>query len=609
MCGIFGFNFDDTRLLRRMAESLGHRGPDGRGKFVDDGISLGHCRLKIIDLSERARQPMSNEAGDVWLTYNGEIYNYRTLRRVLESSGHRFRSDTDSEVIVHGYEEWGTGVVHRLRGIFAFAIYDASRRVLFLARDRIGVKPLYYHWDGSTFIFASEVKAILQHIAPRLCADAVDQFFTFQYTLSPDTLFEGVRKLKAGHYLSFDLESGAVEVRDYWDLSGLPQRWDEARLFPLIEEKIKEAVKLRLVSDVPLGIYLSGGLDSSYIAAVARELKEDIRAYTVSFSGGEDESGYASQVAEHLDIDHRIIPVEFDGVELLPRVTWHLDKPAVNIASVPLYVMARESKRYLTVALMGDGGDEIFAGYEKYRLLALREKLKRLPLRFRRLLLYLPFRAETRSRLAGFLGREDAAAYLSYISSFEYEERRRLLPQLRVRSYTRLIERYFSPAGPLQGAFVFDIKTLLPDDYLMKVDKATMASAVEARVPYLDHELVELAMSIPPEYKLSPMRTKLFFRKLVRRKLPERIVKRKKHGFNVPTAQWMSSGLRELAIQLVDVAPEVIDRKFAEEVIRKFRENPRYYSRQFWSIVSFIIWYRMYFEMETPQFDINRYVS
>ena len=607
MCGIFGFNFEDAHLLRKMASVLNHRGPDGRGAYVDKNISLGHCRLKIIDLSNKAKQPMSNETESIWLTYNGEIYNFRELRSLLEEKGHRFKSHTDSEVIVHGYEEWGLDVIRRLRGIFAFGIYDDEKKELYLVRDRIGVKPLYYYWDGKTFLFASEVKAILQYAKPELCNPALDQFFTFQYTISPVTLFESIHKLQAGHYLKLDFENNSIEVKDYWNLKTSPVQFDESTFINMLENKIKEAVKLRLISDVPLGIYLSGGLDSSYIAAVAKELKDDIKAYTVSFFD-EDESEFASEVASALDLEHRIIRCRMDSVQLLPRVIWHLDKPAVNIASVPLYAMARESKKYLTVALMGDGGDEIFAGYEKYRLLAIREKLKKFPVPVRRFIACIPLKKETRRRLKRFLTSDDVNAYLSYISSFDSEERRQLLPQLRPRKYEQLLRSFLSE-DILQGAFLFDIKTLLPDDYLMKVDKTTMASAVEARVPYLDHELVELAMRIPPELKLRGLKTKAFFRKVVKKKLPKRIVRRKKHGFNVPTRKWMSSGLEELALQLVDVAPDIINRRFAENIIKKFRNNPRYYSRQLWSIVTFIIWYRMYFEMCRPEFDINRYVS
>ncbi len=379
MCGIFGFNFEDRDLLKKMGTVLSHRGPDGEGYFSDENISLGHRRLKIIDLSDDAKQPMSNENGDIWLTYNGEIYNFMELRKELETKGHKFKSNTDSEVILHGYEEWGNETVKRLRGIFAFALYDSIKKVIFLVRDRVGVKPLYYYFDGNKFIFASEIKAILEEVKPALDKEALDEFLTFQYTVAPRTLFQGIRKLEAGCLMEFNLESRQVNKEFYWDLNVEQSEKSEEYFIRKIEEMVREAVELRLVSDVPLGIYLSGGLDSSYIAAVARELKEDIKAYTIGFNHPTDETAYARQVAEHLDLDHREIIVEADEVKLLPKITWHLDKPVVDVAAVPLYTMAKASKKYLTVALMGDGGDELFAGYEKYRLLALRDKMKMFP--------------------------------------------------------------------------------------------------------------------------------------------------------------------------------------------------------------------------------------
>jgi len=607
MCGIFGFSFEDIELLQKMESILIHRGPDAKGNFTDESMSLGHCRLKIIDLSNRAKQPMSNEDESIWLVYNGEIYNFKALREKLEQKKHEFKSETDSEVIIHGYEEWGINVLKRLRGIFAFALYDSDKKTLFLARDRIGVKPLYYSIQHGEIIFASEIKAILQHMKPELNEQALDQFFTFQYTIAPQTLFKKIWKLKPGHYMKYCIKTKKSETKKYWDLKSQIKYLTEKYFITKIEEKIKESVKIRLISDVPIGIYLSGGLDSSYIAAVAKELKQDIKAYTVSFSE-DDESEFASDVASYLDIDHKIIPCKLQSLELLPKVTWHLDKPSVNIAALPLYAMAQESKKYLTVALMGDGGDETFAGYEKYRLIMLRQKLNAVPDLFTTSITsILPLKKEVKNRLKIFLSKDYVKVYLSYISSFTDEERQNLL-KIRVTDQDTALKPYFNQ-NPVQSAFLFDIKTLLPDDYLMKVDKTTMANAVEARVPYLDHQLVELALSIPPEYKLKRLKTKAFFRKVIKKKLPDKIVERKKHGFNVPTQQWLSSGLKEIALQLIDVAPSIISKNYAFEIINKFKQNPRYYSRQFWSIITFIIWYKMYFEMDAPDFNINSYVS
>lgn len=610
MCGIFGFNFDDRELLRKMDSILEHRGPDSNGQYIDDYVSLGHRRLKVIDLSDNAKQPMTNENGDIWLTYNGEIYNFMELRKELETKGHKFKSNTDSEVILHGYEEWGIKTVERLRGIFAFALYDSTKKIIFLVRDRVGVKPLYYYFDGTKFIFASEIKAILEEVKPALDKEALDEFLTFQYTLAPKTLFQGIKKLEAGRLMEFDLKSRQINTEFYWDLSVERSEKSEDYFIRKIEEGIRESVKLRLVSDVPLGIYLSGGLDSSYIAAVARELKEDIKAYTIGFNHPTDETAYARQVAEHLDLDHREIIVEADEVGLLPKVTWHLDKPVVDVAAVPLYIMARASKKYLTVAMMGDGGDELFAGYEKYRLLALREKMK-IPAPLAKPLVHItPIRKENKRRLLEFAKGSDAEAYLSYISSFNGKEKKELYRDMKDMEQIKNIEKYFLPnRSALQNAMIFDLKTLLPDDYLMKVDKATMANAIEARVPYLDHLLVELAFSIPTEYKLKHLKTKALFRKVLAKKLPKSVVKRGKHGFNVPTKEWLNKGLYEVADQLLDATPGIINKDCTKRILHKYKSNPRYYSRQFWSVFSFTLWYKMYFESDGHKFDLDYYVS
>ncbi|RLG57770.1 MAG: asparagine synthase (glutamine-hydrolyzing) [Candidatus Hydrothermarchaeota archaeon] len=611
MCSIFGFNFDDRGLLKRMAKILEHRGPEVRGYYNDENVSLGHCRLKIIDLSENAKQPMSNENESIWITFNGEIYNFRELRKELEGK-HEFKSNSDTEAIIHCYEEYGINFLEKLRGIFALCIYDAEKKILILARDRVGVKPLYYYFNGEKFIFASEPKGILQEVKPKLDLVALDEFFTFQFTLAPRTLFQGIKKLHPAHFLTFDLKSGKITEKKYWELSLSAKEKPQEYYIKKIEEKIKESVKLRLISDVPLGIYLSGGLDSSYVAAIAKELSEEIRAYTIAFGYENDEVEYARITAEHLDIEHKVIEVSPKEIELLPRVTWHLDKPCVDIAAVPLYIMAKVSKRYLTVALLGDGGDELFAGYDKYKLMVLREYYRKFP-KFARYfgihLISLFLKKETAFRLKKFNTDDDVEAYLAYASTFTEEEKSKLYRQIPLYATKEKLREYFSLHEPiLQRLLYLDLKTLLPNDYLMKVDKATMANAVEARVPYLDHEFVELAFSIPSRYKIKRLQTKHIFRKAISRKLPREIVKRKKHGFDLPTEKWLKEGLREIALQLFDSSPEIINKEFCKKILQNFNRNKRYYNRQFWACFSFILWYKMYFEVEKPKFNIDYYL-
>ena len=469
---------------------------------------------------------------------------------------------------------------------------------------------LFRSWDGDRFIFASEIKGILEYVTPVLDKDSVDEFFTFQYTIAPKTLFSGISSVQPGHLIEFSLKEKKLREECYWNLKSGIQQISEDAVIKRLEALIKEAVGLRLVSDVPLGIYLSGGLDSSYIAAVAKELKEEIKAYTVSFNHTSDEAPFTREVAEHLDLDHQEIVVESEGVELMPKLTWHLDAPAANIASLPLYVMAASSKKYLTVALMGDGGDEVFAGYEKYRFMALRDKLSFVPpIITKSLAKSLPFKKEYRLRLNEFLLKDDRSAYLSYISSFNEDERSVLYTDLKARPQAKGLEEYFRVYGPVQGAMAFDLKTLLPNDYLMKVDKTTMASAIEARVPYLDHKLVEFSLTIPPGYKIQHLVTKALFRKVVEKKLPKSITHRKKQGFNVPTSKWLNEGLLEVADNVLDGVPKFLDKQYSKDILHRFKGSPRYFSRQFWSLFSFTLWYRMYFESDRKRLDLNYYLD
>ncbi len=606
MCGIFGFNFEDKALLRGMHEKLKHRGPDDKGFFTDKCISLGHARLSVIDLSEKGRQPLSNEDGTVWITYNGEIYNFKELRAELEKRDHRFSSNTDTEVIVHAYEEYGLDFVNYLRGMFAFAIYDSMERKLILVRDRIGIKPLYYYFNGEKFIFASEIKAILEHIKPRLDKEALKELFTFQFTIAPKTLFEGIKKLPPANVLIFDLDTKNLTMNEYWQLELRIKNRSEGYYIKTIEEAMKESVRLHLVSDVPLGVYLSGGLDSSYITALMSEVSDNVRTFTIGFNHPTDETEYASRVAEEFGTEHREIIVEPEEASILPRVTWHLDTPVVDIAAVPTYIISRATKKHLTVALTGDGGDELFAGYEKYKLMLLREYWKKLPARaviagagsyF--------LTPEMRNRLPDFSGKDDCQAYLAYASTFSKDERRAMLKNGQFNEREK-IDHYFKLKAPmLQKLMYLDLKTLLPDDYLMKVDKTTMANAVEARVPYLDHKFVEFAFSMPPSYKIRKLQTKYIFRKAMARKLPKEIVNRKKHGFNLPTERWLEEGLKEIAIQLFDTAT-IINRDYAKKILENFERSKRYYNRQFWTVFSFILWHKMYFEKMS--FDINTYL-
>lgn len=606
MCGIFGFTFEDRKLLEDMGKSLAHRGPDSHGFYTDSNISLGHRRLSIIDLSENGKQPMSNEEGDVILVCNGEIYNHAELRKEAESLGHRFHSNSDSEVIIHLYEEYGESLVKKLRGMYAFAIYDSRKGKLILAVDRIGIKPLYYSIDKGKLIFASEVKAILKHKKYNLDGAAVSELFTYQYVNSPRTLFEGISKVNPSEVVVFDMKSFQANKSKYWELDANNiKNMSEEDCIKLIENKFSESVKLRLMSDVPVGIYLSGGLDSSYLTSVASSISNNIKTFTIGFGHETDETGYARKVAEHCNTDHKEVIVDDPDFDVMANVTWNLDKPAVDIASIPLYIMAKESKKYLTVALMGDGGDEVFGGYDKYKFMLMLERYRKVPRPLRKPLdvfLGRKFGSESLSRLKSTEGKDKTESYLSYTSTFTEKERGNIFSQgfPGIEDMKKPLECLSKNKNILQSMMYCDFKTMLPNDYLLKVDSATMAHAVEARVPYLDHEFVEAMFTIPPGLKINGMKTKYIFRKAISSRLPREIVERKKRGFTLPTEKFMREGLKEMALQAFDTAPKgILNPAEIKKIIENYDRNRRYYTRQFWTVFSFILWYKMYFESET----------
>lgn len=615
MCGIWGFNFDDGLLLGRMGNAIKHRGPDGTGKFSDRHMSIGHNRLSIIDLSERGRQPMEGEDGNVVMACNGEIYNHRELRKSLESSGHRFSSGSDSEVIVHGYEEWGEKFLEKLRGIFALVIYDRKNGTLIMARDRLGVKPLYYHFDGERLLFASEIKAMLEYKRFPLDTEALDEYFTLQYVIAPRTLFKGIKAVRSGELITFDLKKGSLCVRIYWNPSSSTAGMNEKHIAAELERLIKEAVEMRLMSDVPLGVYLSGGLDSSYITALASESCKDLRTFTVGFGHHTDETRYARVVADAFGTNHQEVIVDDAKMDVLPTVTWHLDAPAADIAAIPLYIMAKASKKHLTVALAGDGGDEIFGGYDKYRAMAARGYYKMIPGPARLPADWLVKKRigeENYSRFRQLMSKDWISSYLAYISTFSEEEKKRLYSPAFLGAVGPGIRKkiaQLSGNGTMGDIISLDFKTQLPEDYLMKVDKMTMANAIEARVPLLDQKVVELSMKIPASMKIRRLKTKHMFRAMASKKLPREIVERKKQGFRLPTEKWMEEGMREAAIHMFESAPkEILQVGEAKKIIDNYSRSRRYYTRQLWSVFSFVLWHKMYFGKVRPSLSMEKYL-
>jgi asparagine synthase (glutamine-hydrolysing) len=573
MCGIAGVvNVDgrsaDPARLRAMQEMLAHRGPDGFGVHVDGPVGLAHRRLAIIDLATGA-QPMESSGGGTWITFNGEIYNFAELRGDLEAHGHRFRTTSDTEVILAAYEQWGEAAVGRLRGMFAFAIWDGRQRRLLLARDRVGIKPLVYAWDGRRLLFASEVKALLSD--PGLARDvdwpALGEYLAYLYVPAPRTIFRAIRKLPPACILSLDLGGGEPQVRRYWDLEFRPdparnwERWLEELRFQL-----EDAVRSHLVSDVPVGAFLSGGMDSSSVVALmAQASARPVRTFSIGFDEADfDELHYARQVAARYGTAHHEFVVKPDGLEALPRLAWQFDEPFGDASAVPTYYVSRMTREHVKVVLSGDGGDENFAGYRRYaRARVLRNRLNRLPGSLVRPAL----------RLASRLLPSDARGqgYLELLAADPIERYFRMMTYHRATVLgtvlTRDLRQRMGPAPSAEGFRALardaglseyvstlqylDIRTYLPDDILTKVDRASMLVSLEARVPLLDHRLMEFVATMPAGLKLDGEGGKAIFKAAMRSDLPAAIRSRRKMGFGVPLARWFRHELSDYTRDLL----------------------------------------------------------
>lgn len=587
MCGIAGITGHEPERVGRMTRALQHRGPDDEGLFTDTHVSLGHRRLAVIDLTERGAQPM--HFGPYVIVFNGEIYNFREIRRELEHRGDRFRSDTDTEVILHAYAAWGAECVTRFNGMFAFAIYDQVEHELFLARDRLGIKPLFYARHGDTWLFASEIKALLCALPERrMDAGALADYLRYRFVPDERTLFEGVMRLAPGHTMTLRLRDGRQTIARYWRLAYGNNGGTLAENAERVRAVLRESVARRLIADVPLGAYLSGGLDSSAIVALMREVAErPVHTFTVNFGDGpSSEAPYAAQVAREFGTVHTEIDVTADAVEVLPRVARHLGEPIADAATIPVYLMAEATKPHATVVLSGEGSDELFAGYAKYRWLYASRMLPNLPH---------AVRGGIAGRLSALMTKDLGDRYARFAAVFDAPALRRLV------AFDADAVTHFDPApllatgDTLHDLLNLDVHTWLPNDLLMKGDTMTMAHGVEARFPFLDHELVEFAATIPAAQKLRWQRDKLVYREAVRPLLPQAIAARRKQGFTVPLRQWLESGLRDYAMELGSrVEIPLLNRA---EVRRIVAHRPRtvFGRRQFWTILFLLVWYREVF--------------
>ncbi len=584
MCGICGV-YDpsgrgvDSTLVEAIRDRLRHRGPDDAGLYHDPLVGLGMTRLSIIDL-ETGHQPIANEDGTIWVVCNGEIYNFQALRAMLEQDGHRFTTRSDSEVIVHLYERDGEACVDHLEGMFAFAVWDRPRRRLLLARDHLGIKPLYYAPVGQGLVFASELKALLCH--PDLSRDvdlcALDDYLTLEYVPAPKTIYRAIRKLPPAHRLIADARG--VRVERYWQARFIPKTAvaDERALAEQLLELLGRAVRSHLVSDVPIGLLLSGGLDSSAVAALMPPAAAaSVRSFTVRFEESSfDESSHARAVAKHLGIRYHEELLTAEGaVRCLPKVMAALDEPLGDASAIPTFFLSRMARRQVTVALSGEGGDELFAGYPTYQAHRLAVWYRRLPLGIREcvvspLIRALPVSRDNLSfdfRAKRFLAGMTLAPtqqHLLWMGSLGPDAKRQVLTEevqsaLRTQPY----ESLEAVAGSLNGGerldlvdtmLRMDLETYLPNDLLVKVDLMSMANSLEVRVPFLDRHVVEFACTLPSRWKLRGLTTKYLVRRALATRLPRKVVRRPKKGFGIPVAEWIRGPLRPLIVDALDAA-------------------------------------------------------
>jgi len=602
-----------------MCDTLRHRGPDDEGQIALGPCGLGMRRLSIIDLAT-GHQPLSNEDGRFWIVFNGEIYNFQSLRLELEALGHHFQTHTDTEVIVHGYEAWGDRVCERMNGMFAFAVWDTERRRLFMARDRLGIKPLYYYEDAEKIVFGSELKAILKapDIQKTLDLTALGHFLTFEYVPSPGSIFREIRKLPQGHTLT--LEDGRIRVRPYWRLVPREIPITEADARDRLKELVRDAVRLRLIADVPLGAFLSGGIDSSILVSqMAGLMERPVQTFSVGFKESSyNELHYARAVARDYGTDHHEFVVEADALDLTEKLVGFFDEPFGDFSIFPTYLVSKMARDHVTVCLSGDGGDELFAGYDTYKAHRFdRSVYRRIPAWMRNGIVRplagaLPPTAQKKGvansikRFVAGAALDESLMHARWMTFLDPSNRSALFTDDVLRTL-----RTENPYRPILDAVpgdetlddvtrtgYIDVRTYLADDILVKVDRMSMAASLEARVPYLDHRVVEFAFSLPPHLKMKGYQTKLLLNRTFWDRLPSEVRNRDKQGFSIPIKNWIRGALKPMMYDLLDPARIRGQGLFREGFVSRLmdehvrgREN---HSHTLWALMVFQKWSDLY---------------
>lgn len=602
--------------LAAARDLLHHRGPDDAGLWVDERrqVGLAHRRLSIIDLSDAGRQPMENEDGTIRLVYNGEIYNFQDLRATLEQKGHRFRSQSDSEIIVHAYEEWGKECVNRFNGMFAFALYDGRADHLFLARDRFGEKPLYYYLHDGTFVFSSELKSIIKYpgLSLPLDCDHLYQYLIFGYVPYPATMFKNTYKLSPAHTAVLQVVDQSITIEKYWDNMDVVAevtgaRPDMGNGIDKLEETLADAVRSRLVADVPVGAFLSGGIDSSLVAGMITRVRSGLKTFSIGFwEDAYDEAPYAKRIAEYLGCEHHELYVTpeqaLTTIKTLPEI---YDEPFADSSAVPTFLVSKFAKEHVKVALTGDGGDELFGGYDTYPRLAVASCLLRIPVSVRLALeRVLKWGGPGKLKRHAALLRQDEAwqlyLYLNERTIAKKTDVEQILPwadteSLATSGFTRAFQGAMG-LGNVQAAMIADSKTYLIDDNLAKVDRASMAVSLECRAPFLDHRVAERSMGFTEREKMGLWRMdrKRLLRTVLARYIPRSYFERPKRGFSIPLAQWFRGELRCLLDEYLDrdrLREEgIFDTDFVQQIIREHADGRRDREAILWALVFWEMW-------------------
>lgn len=643
MCGIFGFTgINDKSLLRKMSHIMNHRGPDEQGFYEDKNVMLGNNRLSIIDL-DSGKQPMSDENNELVIVFNGEIYNYREIRKDLEKK-YSFRTNSDTEVILLAYKEFGYNCLEKFNGMFAFAILDKRKNILFIARDRMGIKPLYYTIQDKNLIFSSEMKAILLYdeIKRELNYEAINNFLTFRYNSEAETILRNIFKLQPGHYLISHLGDNnnkpKVEITKYWDFEYLDLGAQEKPIdfyAAKVRDLLSSAVKRRLVSDVPVSALLSGGLDSSSVVALMSKYKTNQKTFIIGFEGEKDnEYEYAQLVAKRFKTDHHELVIKPQKLDLLPKIIWHMDEPVGDLTTIPLYAVFKEARKHSKVILMGDGGDEVFAGYEQTKILQKSQMYNKfLPRIFGKQIIPSFFNLLPKEpaliKLKSFLKNQGNIqfSYMDLMSVFNKDEKKDLYSKKskcleHIDSDVKMIGDYFKGNHYfLDKVLRTELKSWFVEDILLRGDRLAMAHSLEGRVPFVDHELVEFSAKIPFKYKLKGFNEKLILKKAMSGILPKEIILRKKQRFTTMIDTWFGDELINISHNLLYEKNDInscFNKRYLDNLLdyrnklsykyllKGHKLTRQYYARQIWCLLTLNVWNKLFMEDIAPNKVFNR---